>query len=101
MTERRAREIAIRKVVGASAAGITGLFLKEIILGVALAAALAAPLSFWAAQRWLRDFAFRISFSPLMILGAGSLVLLIAILTVLYQTLRAAAANPVDAIHSD
>ncbi len=99
MTERRTKEIAIRKVLGASAAGIAGLFLKEITLGVALAAALAAPLSLWAAERWLQDFSFRISFSPWLILVSGSLVLSIAILTVLYQTLRAAATNPIDAIH--
>lgn len=99
MTERRTKEIAIRKVLGASAAGIAGLLLKEIALGVALAAALAAPLSFWAAEKWLRDFSFRISLSPLTILASGLFVLLIAMLTVLYQTLRAAASNPIEAIH--
>jgi putative ABC transport system permease protein len=99
MTERRTKEIAIRKVMGASVAGIAGLFLKEIVLGVALAAALAAPVSFWAAQKWLQGFSFRISFSPWMIPVAGFAVLSIAVLTVLYQTLRAAATNPIEAIH--
>ncbi len=98
MTERRTKEIAMRKVLGASTAGIAGLFLREIILGVCLAAGLAAPLSLWAAERWLRDFSFRISVSPWMILAPGALVLAIAVLTVLYQTLRAAASNPIDAI---
>jgi putative ABC transport system permease protein len=98
MTELRTKEIAMRKVLGASSAGIAGLFLKEIALGVALAAALAAPLSYWAAEKWLRDFTFRISFSPWMILASGFLVLLIAVLTVSVQTFRAAAANPIDAI---
>jgi putative ABC transport system permease protein len=87
--------------MGASAAGIAGLFLKEIVLGVALAAALAAPLSFWAAQKWLQGFSFRISFSPWMIPAAGFAVLSIAVLTVLYQTLRAAATNPIEAIHHE
>jgi putative ABC transport system permease protein len=101
MTEQRTKEIAIRKVMGASAAGIAGLFLKEIVLGVALAAILAAPLSLWAAQKWLQGFSFRISFSPWMILTAGFAVLSIAVLTVLYQTLRAAATNPIEAIHHE
>ncbi len=99
MTEQRTKEIAIRKVLGASAAGIAGLFLKEMALGVALAAALAGPLSLWAVEKWLQDFSVRISVSPWVILASGSLVLVIAVLTVLHQTLRAAASNPIDAIH--
>ena len=98
MAERRTKEIGIRKVLGASAAGIVGLFLKEIVLGVALAAALATPWSFWAAEKWLRSFSFRIHVSPWMVLASGFLVLMIAVLAVLYQTIKAAAADPVETI---
>jgi putative ABC transport system permease protein len=99
MTERRTKEIAIRKVMGASTIGIAGLFLKEIVVGVGLAVAVAAPLSFWAAKKWLQDFSYRIAFSPWMVLFAGSAVLAIAVLTISYQTLRAASSNPIEAIH--
>jgi hypothetical protein len=98
LTERRAKEIAVRKVLGASGAGIAGLFLKEIVFGVGLAAALAGPLSFWIAERWLGDFSFRIPFSPWMILVSAFTVLAIAVLTVIFQTLKAAGLNPIKAI---
>ncbi len=98
LTERRTKEIAVRKVLGASGAGIAGLFLKEIVFGVVLAAAIAGPLSFWIAEKWLRGFSFRIPFSPWMIMGSAFTVLAIAVLTVIFQTLKAAGLNPIKAI---
>ncbi|MBN1939985.1 MAG: ABC transporter permease [Candidatus Aminicenantes bacterium] len=101
LAEQRTKEIAVRKVLGASGRGIAGLFLRELGLGAVLATFLAAPVSFWAAGRWLGGFAFRVSLPIWLILPSGALVLAIAVAAVLSQTLRAAAAHPAQAIRNE
>jgi putative ABC transport system permease protein len=94
----RTKEIGIRKVLGASPASIVLLLSKEFVRLVAFAFLVAAPLAYIAMQRWLDDFAFRIELSWWIFALAGGTALLIALLTVSYQAIRAAMADPVKSL---
>jgi putative ABC transport system permease protein len=96
--EQKTREVGIRKVLGASSAGIMALFSKEFIKWVVLANLLAWPVGFLAMRTWLQQFAYRTSLTIPMFLGAGLSTLLLAVAVVGAQTCRAAAANPADSI---
>ncbi len=99
--ERRAKEIGIRKVLGASVPSIVALLSKDFLKLVGIAFVIAAPVAYFAMQRWLEDFAYRIELGPWVFVGAGVLVLVIALATVSYQAIRAALANPVEALRSE
>lgn len=94
----RTKEIGIRKVLGASVAEITLMLAAEFTAWVALANILAWPLAWYMMNRWLEDFAYRVSISPWTFPAAGILALVIAILTVGYRAFRAAAADPVQSL---
>jgi putative ABC transport system permease protein len=96
--ERRTKEIGIRKVLGASTTGIIGLLTREFILFVLLGNVVAIPIAFYLTSRWLMNFAYRIEPGWLFVLIAGGLAMMIALLTVSYQAIKAAWANPVKAI---
>jgi putative ABC transport system permease protein len=96
----RAREIGVRKVLGASIASVVGLLSKDFLRLVLLALLLASPLAYWLMEKWLTDFAYRIQISWWMFALAGAGALLVAFLTVSSQTLRAATANPVEALRN-
>jgi ABC-type transport system, involved in lipoprotein release, permease component len=98
MAERRTKEIGIRKVLGASVAEITLLLSREFVKWVVIAALIAWPLAFYAMNRWLRGFAYRTDVSIGLFMLSSLLVLLIALLTVSFQAVRAARANPVDSL---
>jgi len=101
MVTRKRKEIGIRKTLGASVSGVLWLFGKEYVRLLVLAFLLAAPLAWWAMNQWLDDYAYHIS------LGAGifglSLLLtfVVAVLTVGFQSVRAALANPVESLRSE
>ncbi len=97
-TERHTKEIAIRKVLGASVWNILGLLSKGFILLVALANLLAWPFSFYFTKTWLQNFAFRINITIWTFLIAAGLSLAISVLAVSYKSLQAATANPVDSL---
>ena len=101
LTQRRFKEIGIRKVLGASAQQILGLIAKEFIQLVLLAILVALPLSWYGLQNWLADFPFRIQFPWWLALLSGLLVAGIAFLTISTQSLRAALSNPVEAIRDE
>ncbi len=94
----RTKEIGIRKVVGASASSILIILLKEYVKWVGLANVMAWPLAYYFMHRWLEGFAYHINLNILTFLASGILALMIALLTVSFQTFKAATANPVDSL---
>ena len=99
--EQRQKEIGIRKVLGASVAGVVGLLSKEFVLLVGIAFLLATPLAWWAMHKWLDAFAYRIPISWWMFASAGILSIAIALITVSFQAIKAALANPVKSLRSE
>jgi putative ABC transport system permease protein len=95
---RRTREIGIRKVLGATASGIVNLLSREFIKLVLVANVIAWPAAYFAMNKWLQSFAYRIDISWWIFALAGMLTLLIALLTVSAQAIKAALANPVEAL---
>jgi putative ABC transport system permease protein len=96
--ERRTKEIGIRKVMGASAPRLAVRLSREFVGLVLLANVIAWPVAYYAMSRWLRGFAYRIGLGPGVFVLAALGALLVAVLTVATQTLRAASANPVDSL---
>ncbi len=96
--EQRTREVGIRKVLGASGSRILALLSREFIAWVVLANLLAWPAAYWIMDQWLRKFAYRIHLGPAPFLAAGAAVVLIASLTVAWQSARAVKADPVDCL---
>ena len=96
--EQRTKEIGIRKVMGASVASLSLVLSKEFIVLVLIAFIPAASIAWWVDRQWLTGFAFRIEISPLIFVGAGFSALLMAWLTVSYQSIKAATANPVNSL---
>lgn len=96
--ERRTREIGIRKVMGASVPGIVFLLTRDFARWVLLANIIAWPIAFYAMHQWLRNFAYPIAVSPWFFILAGIGALVIALVTVSYQSIRAALSNPVQAL---
>jgi len=99
--EQRTKEIGIRKVLGASVPNLVLLFSRDFIKLVMIAFVLAVPLAYYAVNQWLQDFAYRIDISWPIFLLAGVAALAIAWLTVSYQSVRAALANPVASLRTE
>jgi ABC-type antimicrobial peptide transport system permease subunit len=99
--ERRTKELGIRKVLGASAKGLAGLLSKDFLKLVALSCIIAFPLAWWMMHSWLQPFAYRIKIDWTIFLAAGLLAIAIALLTVSFQAVKAAIANPVDSLRSE
>ncbi len=100
-TEQRAKEIGIRKVLGASIAGIVGLFSKDFLQLILLSVVIATPIAWWAMNRWLQDFAYRIEVGWQVFALAGFMAMLIALVTVSFKAVRAAAVNPVKSLRTE
>ena len=99
--ESRTKEIGIRKVLGASVADITSLLSKDFLKLVVVAAIIAFPIGWYAMHTWLQDFAYRISISWWMIAAAALSAILIALVTISFQSIKAALMNPVKALRSE
>lgn len=97
----RTKEIGIRKVLGATVPGIVFLLSKDFLFMVAGAMLVAVPLAWWYMHGWLQDFAYHISVSWWTFAFAGALSAIIALVTVSYQAVRAARANPADSLRSE
>ena len=98
---RRTREIGIRKVLGASVSNVVRLLSKEFIVLVTIAAVIAFPLGWWAMNKWLEDFAYRIHIAWWVFPVAGIAALLVALFTVSFQAIKAAVANPVKSLRTE
>ena len=96
--ERRVKEIGIRKVVGASVQEIVLLLTRDFTKWVLLANVIAWPVAYYAVTRWLQNFAYRIDLTLVPFLLSGLMALLIALLTISWQSVRSALANPVEAL---
>lgn len=96
--EQRTKEIGVRKVLGATVSGVAGLLAKEYLLLVILANLFAWPVAYLVMNRWLQDFAYRTNIGVVTFLLAGGVSIVIAMVTVGYQAVKAAMTNPVDAI---
>jgi putative ABC transport system permease protein len=99
--ESRTKEIGIRKVLGASIMNITTLLSKDFLILVVISILIASPIAYYFMHQWLQDFAYRIDISWWMFALAGILSLAIALLTVSYQAIRAAMANPVKSLRTE
>ncbi len=98
---RRTKEIGIRKVMGASVIQIVQLLSKDFIVLVAVAALISFPVAWWAMHNWLADFAYKVNINWWVFLVAGSLAILVALVTVSYNAIRAAVANPVKSLRTE
>jgi putative ABC transport system permease protein len=101
MTEQRKKEIGVRKVLGASVSGIILLLSRDFSRLVLIAFVIVVPLAWYVMNQWLSDFAYKVNISPLIYLGAGVMVMLIAFLSIFYQALKAAVVNPSDTLRNE
>ncbi len=98
---RRTKEIGIRKILGAEISNIVLLISKDFILLVIIASLIAFPIAWWALQTWLQDFAYRIEIPWWIFVMASMLVLIVALITVSFQAIKAALANPVKSLRTE
>jgi len=99
--EQRAKEIGIRKILGAEVSSIVALLSKDFGRLIVLAFVIATPIAGWGMHSWLENFAYRTTISPWLFAAAAAIIGLAAALTTLFQSLKAAVANPVDALRSE
>jgi putative ABC transport system permease protein len=100
-TIQRTREIGIRKVFGASVTGIVNMLSIEFLQLVIISSLIAFPLAWFAMNKWLQDFAYRIAIGWWVFALAGVIALVIVFATVSFQAVKAAIANPVDCLRSE
>lgn len=99
--EQRMKEIGIRKVLGANVGGIVTLLCRDFLHLVGIASIIAFPVAWWAMNQWLRSFAYRTGISWWIFAAAAAAAILITLVTVSFQTIRAALANPVKSLRSE
>ncbi|MBV8251600.1 MAG: ABC transporter permease [Chitinophaga sp.] len=99
--ERRTKEIGIRKVLGASTGSIATLLSADFLKLVGVAMLIAFPLAYWMMHHWLLQYQYRVNISPLVFILAGVAAIVITIITISYQSIRASMADPVKSIKSE
>lgn len=101
MAERRTKEIGVRKAMGASIPSLVSLLNRDFLKLVIIAILIAMPLAWWMMDRWLQDYHYRTSLDWWLFAVAGGLAVLVALLTVSYQSIKAALTNPVEALRAE
>jgi len=99
--QQRIKEIGIRKVLGASVAGIVSMLSKDFLVLILISLVIASPIAYYFMHTWLQDFAYRVNISPFTFLLSGLAAILIALATVFFQAIKAAMANPVKSLRSE
>jgi len=99
--EQRIKEIGIRKVLGAAIPDIVGLLSKDFVKLIIISLCIASPVAWWMMNRWLQDFAYRVTISWWIFAISAMLAILIALLTISFQTIKAAIANPVKNLRTE
>lgn len=101
MAIKRAKEIGIRKVLGATTGSIVYLFSREFMLLISIAFAIAAPIAWYFMHQWLQDYAYRVAISWWLPAAGGIIAIVIALVTISFQAINAAIANPVKSLRSE
>lgn len=101
MAERRAREIAIRKIMGATITKLIGILSKEFLILISVSTIIAWPVSYYISVKLLQSYAYRTSVGLVFFIGAGILALILGLFTVSYQAFKTASANPIDSIRNE
>jgi putative ABC transport system permease protein len=97
----RTKEVGIRKVLGASTKSVVYILSKDFLALVLISFVLAVPVTWWIMHSWLQDFAYRISIGWWVFIAAGLLAILIALITISFQAVKAAIANPVKSLRTE
>src|SRR5688572_25651748 len=101
MAVQRIKEVGIRKVLGASVGSVIYLFSKEFIILIAIAFIIASPVAWYFMDKWLQNYVYRIDISWWIFIVGGISAIIIALLTVSFQAIKAAVANPVKSLKSE
>ena len=101
VAEQRKKEIGVRKVLGASVAGITTLLSKDFLKLVMLSFVIASPVAWWMMHQWLQDYPYHVNIQWQVFAIAGLLSFLISVITVSYQAIKAAVTNPVKSLRTE
>ena len=101
MAEQRTKEIGVRKVLGASVSNIVSMLSMDFVKLVLIAAVFAFPIAWFAMNKWLEDFAYRVNIGWWIFIAAATITMLIAICTVVFQAIKAAIANPVKSLRTE
>jgi len=99
--QKRKKEIGIRKAIGASSARLSAMLSKEFLKLIGIALLIAFPVSWWMMNTWLQSYTYRIDITATVFLIAGTMVLIITLIAISFQTVRAAMANPVNSLRSE
>jgi len=98
VVRRKTKEIAVRKVMGSSVASVMGVILKYFLMPIIISILVSLPVAYYIAHEWLKDFAYRINLSAWLIAFSISIILIVALLSIMQQTIKAAVTNPVESL---
>jgi putative ABC transport system permease protein len=94
----KTKEIAVRKVMGSSVSSVMGVILKYFFMPITIAIVFSLPVAYYLAHEWLKDFVYRINLSFWLIAFSISIIIIVALLSIVKQTIKAAVTNPVESL---